>query len=188
MDKHSESELIRKYKETNNIDFLGKLYQPYMPLVYGVCLKYLKNRDMAQDAVMDIFEKLTVELRTHAAPNNFKTWLYVVTKNFCLMKLRHDGSENLAFKNMSVEFMDNGFLPHPLDDDEEVDLLPVLKKCMEKLKEMQRKSIELFYYKKLCYKEIAENLNIAENKVKSDIQNGKRNLKICIEENSNEPA
>ena len=82
---------------------------------------------------------------------------------------------------MTEEYMENGFSLHPLDEDDEEDLSPLLKDCMDKLKEQQRKSIELFYYKKLCYREIAESLNETEKKIKSDIQNGKRNLKLCIE-------
>ncbi|MDA3892186.1 MAG: sigma-70 family RNA polymerase sigma factor [Salinivirgaceae bacterium] len=181
MNQNTQHTLIRQYKTSKKLEVLGELYQPYMPLVYGVCLKYLKNRDAAQDAVMDIFEKLAMELLKHDTPDNFKTWLYVVVKNFCLMKLRKDGSENRAFQKMSVEFMDNGFSLHPLDESDEVDFSPALVECMKKLKERQRKAIELFYYKKLCYKEIADQLKTEEKKVKSDIQNGKRNLKICIE-------
>ena len=181
MNQLNESELIQEFKKTNNLDLLGKLYHPYMSLVYGVCLKYLKDQVQAQDAVMDIFEKLVIELHKHDIPQNFRTWLYVVTKNFCLMKLRHDGSEDRAFKKMSSEIMDNEFSLHPIDESDDVDLSPILIECIKKLKEEQRKSIELFYYKKLCYKEIANSLNIIEKKVKSDIQNGKRNLKICIE-------
>lgn len=176
----SEKQFIQQYKATKNIDFLSELYRPYMPLVYGVCLKYLKNRQLAQDAVMDIFEKLILELLKHDTPDNFKTWLYVVTKNFCLMKLRKDGTESKAFKKMSVEIMDNGFELHPLDKDEQ-DMIPNLEKCMEQLKEKQRVSIELFYYKKLCYKEIADKIKESEKSIKSYIQNGKRNLKICLE-------
>lgn len=183
MNQNKDSILIKKYKDTNSLEILGELYHPFMPLVYGVCLKYLKNRETSQDAVIDIFEKLAVELKKHEIPVNFKTWLYVVTKNFCLMKLRKDGSESKAFKKMSDEIMDNGYSVHPLDKDEDVDLSPVLKACMEKLKEKQRISIEMFYYKKLTYKEIAVNLKVDEKKVKSDIQNAKRNLKICIENN-----
>ncbi|MBI9066525.1 MAG: sigma-70 family RNA polymerase sigma factor [Salinivirgaceae bacterium] len=178
-EKLKEDQLILSYKKTKNLNFLSTLYASYMPLVYGVCLKYLKNRDHAQDAVMDIFEKLTLELLKHDAPENFKIWLYVVTKNFCLMKLRKDSSDSKAFKKLSIEFMDNGYEVHPLDEDE--DLTPQLIECMEKLKEKQRLSIELFYYKKLCYKEIADKLNESEKTVKSNIQNGKRNLKICLE-------
>lgn len=185
MNSSNDAILVTRYKTTQNLDDLGQLYKPYMPLVYGVCLKYLKDRAQAQDAVLDIFEKLAVELLKHETPNHFKTWLYVVVKNFCLMKIRHDGSESRAFKKMSEEIMEIGFALHPLDEDDEMDLTPLLKDCMDKLKEAQRISIELFYYKKLCYKEIAENLNETEKKIKSDIQNGKRNLKLCIESLSN---
>lgn len=175
-----EKLLIEQYKKTKNAQFLSDLYQPYMALVFGVCLKYLKNRELAQDAVMDIFEKLAFDLLKYDTPDNFKTWLYVVTKNFCLMKLRKDGSESRALKKMSDEIMDSGFDLHPLDK-ETPDLIPSLEKCMGELKEQQRLSIELFYYKKLCYREIADKMKETEKSIKSFIQNGKRNLKICLE-------
>lgn len=177
----NESKLIIAYKKSHDITLVGQLYSPYMPLVYGVCLKYLKDRTLAQDAVMDIFEKLTQDLLKYDTPDNFKTWLYVVSKNFCLMQLRKDGSSSKAFKKIADEFMDNNILLHPLDEEEQPDLVPRLKECMEKLKEQQRIPIELFYYKKMCYQEISEQLKIEEKKVKSAIQNGKRNLKICLE-------
>ncbi len=184
MQSATETRLISDYKSTGNVELVGKLYAPYMSLVYGLCLKYLSNSEMAKDAVMDIFEKLLIELKRHDVPTDFKVWLYVVSKNFCLMKLRRDGSENRAFKKLSSEFMENGIEMHPIDKVEEQDLDPLLKACIEKLKLEQRNAIELFYYKKHCYREIAEQLNVAEKSVKSDIQNGKRNLKICIEANS----
>jgi len=184
MPDNRESQLINQYKASGKIELIGELYAPYMPLVYGVCLKYLSNRDLAKDAVMDIFEKLLVELKKHETPDNFRVWLYVVAKNFCLMQLRSAKAENTAFKKMSGEFMENGFEMHPADIDTEPDLNPVLKECIEKLKEEQRQAVELFYFNKLCYREIAEKLELEEKTIKSNIQNGKRNLKICIEANS----
>jgi RNA polymerase sigma-70 factor (ECF subfamily) len=178
----SDSELIKKYKKTQDPAYVGTLYAPYMPLVYGVCLKYLKNRVLAQDAVMDLFEKLTVELLKHDTPLNFKTWLFVVTKNYCLMYLRKEGSDNKAFKYMATEFMEHESFVHPLDEIEKPDLDDRLKACIEKLKEQQRQAIENFYFDKMCYKEIADKLKVDEKKVKSDIQNGKRNLILCMEE------
>lgn len=184
MTDHKESQLINRYKVNGNIELIGELYAPYMPLVYGVCLKYLSDQEDAKDAVMDIFEKLLNELKKHETPVNFRVWLYVVAKNFCLMQLRSSKSENKAFKKMSTEFMENGFEKHPADAVDEPHLNPVLKECIEKLKEEQRKAIELFYFKKCCYREIAEELSQDEKKIKSSIQNGKRNLKICIEANT----
>lgn len=184
MPELNETHLINRFKASNNIELIGELYKPYMPLVYGVCLKYLSNSELAKDAVMDIFEKLLVELKKHETPENFRVWLYVVAKNFCLMQLRSAKSENSAFKKMSKEFMENGFDLHPVDVEEPQDLSSVLKECIDKLKEEQRKAIELFYFKKLCYREIAEELCVEEKTIKSSIQNGKRNLKNCIETNS----
>ncbi|WP_075603064.1 RNA polymerase sigma factor [Saccharicrinis aurantiacus] len=186
MEASSEKSLIQKYKKSNSVDLVSELYKPYMPLVYGVCLKYLSNKEDAQDAVMNIFEKLLVELKKQDIPNDFKVWLYVVSKNFCLMKLRSDKSKNKAFEKMSSTIMENGFTQHPIDEEENPDLSEALLNCIKKLKEEQKKAIELFYFKKACYKDIAEQLEVDEKKVKSNIQNGKRNLKICIEDSKGE--
>ena len=88
-----EQSLLREFRESGDPKILGELYSGYMPLVYGVSLKYLKNRDEAKDAVMDIFEKILVEAREKEV-SNFKSWLYVLTKNFCLMKLRSEKSRD----------------------------------------------------------------------------------------------
>lgn len=180
----SDELLLQKFKRTENLDFLGQLYERYMHLVYGVCLKYLKNKDEAQDAVMSIFEKISKELLSKEV-DTFKPWLYVVAKNFCLMQLRSEQSKNKLIKeyeNNSLHFMENEVELHLNNDEWEPNSLDErLKVCLEKLREQQRSCIELFYFKELCYKEISENLNLDIKKVKSYIQNGKRNLKNCIE-------
>ena len=85
----SDQELVERYRETHGLDLLGELYQRYMELVYGVCLKYLKDRDQAQDSVMAIFEELVTKLKKHEV-DNFKAWLYTLAKNHCLMRLRSE--------------------------------------------------------------------------------------------------
>lgn len=173
--------LLKKYLKTNNIELLGELYEPYLHLVYGVCLKYLKNRDDAKDAVNKIFELLIVEIPKFDI-DNFRSWLYVVTKNYCLMerrKRRHD--EKKFEKYAEVVFMESDHFLHPLDEKENKALEKGLKECIEKLKNEQKASIQLFYYEEKCYEEIAEKMKVPQNKVKSYIQNARRNLKICIE-------
>ena len=86
-DLSSDTELISLYKKTNDLKVLGQLYQRYMDLVYGVCLKYLKESEKSKDAVMHIFEELVAKLKKHDV-ENFKNWLYQVAKNHCLMQLR----------------------------------------------------------------------------------------------------
>jgi RNA polymerase sigma-70 factor, ECF subfamily len=155
-----------------------------MLLVYGVCMKYFRNREESQDGVIQVFEILVKDIPRFEI-QNFKGWLYTVTKNYCLMKLRKDTSERSRLKDISAEiFMESDDVSHHFDEDPEVDMHSRLKLCMEKLKAEQRQCVELFYYQKQSYREIAGHLQISEDKVKSYIQNGKRNLKICLESNA----
>lgn len=180
----SDEELLHEFQHTGNIDVLGMLFERYMHLVYGVCLKYLKNREEAQDAVIELFEKLGKELHSKQV-NTFKSWLYVVSKNHCLMKLRSQQAQLLKqkeFEKSELSFMESDAILHPDNDHwEPEEMNQRLQECLEKLREHQRACIELFYFKELCYLEISDNLKIDIKKVKSYIQNGKRNLKLCIE-------
>lgn len=179
--KLTDNELIDRFCEQNDLEVLGVLFNRYMHLVYGVCLKYLKHREESQDAVMQIFEVLVKEVPKHDI-KVFKSWLYGVSRNFCLMKLRKESSSKVLKLTFSGDdFMENTTIVHPLDEAPNEKENEALQKCLGALKEQQRKCVELFYYAQKCYKEIAEELILEEKKVKSNIQNGKRNLKICIE-------
>ena len=155
-----------------------------MVLVYGLCMKYLKNREDSQDAVMQIFEILVQDVPRFEI-RNFKAWLYGVSRNHCLMKLRKDKAEKNRHEKISTEWlMESTENLHPIEEPGDEKLQGQLKACLEQLKEEQRHCVELFYFHQYCYKEIAEKLTLDENKVKSFIQNGKRNLKICLESKS----
>jgi RNA polymerase sigma-70 factor (ECF subfamily) len=177
----SDGELINLYREKPDLEIVGELYKRYMYLVYGVCMKYLKNREDSQDAVMQIFETLVNDLPRYEI-RYFKSWLYGVSRNHCLMKLRKDNIERNRWDKISSEmFMESTAVIHPIEEKSDDDMQERLKICMEQLKKEQRQCVELFYYQQHCYKEIAVELSLDENQVKSHIQNGKRNLKICIE-------
>lgn len=181
INEQDDSSLIAAYKESGNLEVLGTLYNKYMHLVFGVCLNYFKDEEQSKDAVMQIFEELVVKLKAHEV-QNFKSWLHVLSRNHCLMALRK------ASKNPTVAMEDNfvenaDFVHLDIDDTRETQL-SVMEKCMETLPEEQRKSVDLFYLQEKCYKEVAEITGYDMLKVKSYIQNGKRNLKICIEKNS----
>jgi RNA polymerase sigma-70 factor (ECF subfamily) len=149
-----------------------------MELVYGVCLKYLKEPEEAQDAVMAIFEELVQKLKQHQV-ENVKSWLYTVAKNHCLMKLRQQ--KKMPVGKIPEEFMqseEDGHLKDVLDREEH---FRQLDHCMEQLADNQRKVIELFYLQGKCYNEISAETGIEWNSVRSYIQNGRRNLKNCME-------
>jgi RNA polymerase sigma-70 factor (ECF subfamily) len=176
----SDSELISLYKKTNDLSVIGELYTRYTALVYGVCVKYLKDRDDAKDASMQVFERLIETLKGHEV-ENFKSWLYVSVRNHCLMQIR---SKKGKFKEeIDVLDMENQFLLHPEEEHELADNLEKLEACIKQLMEGQQECIRLFYLDEKCYKDISMVTGFDLNQVKSFIQNGKRNLKICMEEN-----
>jgi RNA polymerase sigma-70 factor, ECF subfamily len=179
----SEEELLNDFSSSGDLDILGELYSGYMTLVYGVCLKYLKNRDDSKDGVIQIFEKLIHEVPKQKI-DNFSAWLYVVTKNYCLMQLRSQKSQQERIREWMADpivFMEIEDPRHPIDE-KMPDLESALADCISKLKGEQKECIRQFYYENRCYNEISVNLGLDEKKVKSHLQNAKRNLKLCLED------
>lgn len=147
-----------------------------MHLVYGLCLKYLKNRDDSQDATMAIYEQISQKLLTTEV-KHFKSWLYMVSKNHCLMELRKKNPEV-----HSDVFMESPDLVHLNDDKVALENdLNALEECIDELKEQQKHCVKLFFLEKKSYQQVNEETGIDLKKVKSHIQNGKRNLKLCLE-------
>ncbi len=177
----AEAEKLLAYRRTGDTRLLGALYEPYMEMVFGICYKYLRQEEESKDAVMQIFEKLVTDLKTHEI-DNLKSWLHTVARNFCLMRIRG----RRVFEAID-EKQERGDLKYDMNDDEghsEMEInLKVLEKCMEGLVYEQRTSVELFFLREKCYREISDETGFDFNKVKSYIQNGKRNLKICMDKN-----
>ena len=144
----------------------------------GTCMKYLKNKMIAEDLTMNIFEDLQTKIRKHEI-QHFKSWLYRVTKNECLMHLRKKKIEISSDELQILEDLEDIQIIHA----KEVKLT-ILEDALPDLKDEQRICLELFYLKDRSYQEISEELNIDIKQVKSAIQNGKRNLKLKLEEHN----
>ncbi|MCD6017148.1 MAG: polymerase sigma factor, sigma-70 family [Bacteroidetes bacterium] len=182
----SDNELITEYKATKNNVFVGILYKRYSHLVLGLSLKYLKDMDEAKDAVMQIFEKLLSDLLKHNI-EYFKSWLYTLSKNHCLMILRTKQSrlkKDIDLQVNAGSFMETESNLHPNNAEEKEKQYTLLEKAIDELNEDQKKCIELFYLKEKSYNQIVDMTGYSLNEVKSFIQNGKRNLKIKLEKNS----
>lgn len=178
----SDKDLIEKFRASGDLEQLATLYERYMHLVYGVCMKYFHDREAAKDGVTSIFEKLISELPRHEI-ENFKSWLYVLTKNYCLMQIRSQKSETKRMQDYQSDqeiFVESEQEMHPIDEEEQT-LNKVLQDCIDQLNGEQQQCIKLFYFENKSYRDISDQLSLEEKKVKSFIQNGKRNLKICIE-------
>ena len=173
----NDDELLKQFNETSNQEILGQLYSRYIPLIYGLCLKYLQQIEDAEDAVISLYEELSLKIHRYQI-ENFKTWIYSTAKNHCLQILRKE--KNNFFEEIDVQVMESDEFEHLIDVEDDKEKEDALNYCLEKLPEEQRQSIILFFFEDFSYADIVEKKGFELSKVKSYIQNGKRNLRICI--------
>jgi len=165
---------------------LGELYNRYIDMVMGLCMKYLQNVPDSEDAVMEIFEVLLKRLPNHDV-DNFKSWLYKVSSNYCLDVLRK--KKRISEKENDFQLMQFNERDRHLGEmmSEEIDLqealLETMESCIEQLSLEQRKCVQMFYLDKKSYEEVSQSMNISWSQTRSFIQNGRRNLKKCMEKN-----
>ncbi len=177
-DTLSDTRLLQLYASTDNLKYLGDLYDRYTPMVYAVCLKYLQHEADSQDAVMQIFEKLIVSLR-NTEVQQFKSWLYITVKNHCLMQLRSQRRQGYQADSHALEQL--------VDDDPHevaVDRWPLVEQGLATLSSEQQQCLQLFYLEQKSYEEVAALTGYELKKVKSHLQNGRRNLKIYVEKHA----
>jgi len=186
----SDEELIAMYRNSHDPRYVGELFNRYTALVYGVSMKYLKDEDKAKDAVMQIFEDMLSHLKKHKV-EYFKGWLHTVTRNHCLIILRKENKHPVISQHLPENeegAVDLADILHPNDDIDNESLLQVMEQGLQHLKKEQKLCVELFYLKDKSYVEVAEITGYELNQVKSYIQNGKRNLKIWMDNNANGEA
>ena len=175
----SDQELLQNYHADHNSEWLGILLQRYTLLLLGVCMKYLKNEDEAKDSVQQIFLKVIQELQKYKV-EYFKSWLYMVAKNYCLMKLRDRQSRistELTEKLMAAPEEETDWQALVKADH----TLELMEIALKELNPEQQQCVTLFYLQKKSYQEISDVTGFSMLQVKSYIQNGKRNLKLLIE-------
>ena len=183
----NDAQLLEQFKKKNDSTYLGVLLQRYSMMVFGVCMKYLKDKTLAEDSTQSIFEKVIKEVAKYDIPY-FKSWLYSVSKNHCLMELRKSPSK-FNFTNDDISTLEI-----QADQDDELELNEfmkieknsILETALQLIKEEQRECITLFYLNKKSYKEIEHITGLSFLEIKSHIQNGKRNLRIIIKRLENE--
>ncbi|HUQ96534.1 MAG TPA: sigma-70 family RNA polymerase sigma factor [Chitinophagaceae bacterium] len=174
----SDAALLAQFQSDKNSDWIGVLLQRYTLLLFGVCLKYLKDEEEAKDAVQQVFLKVLTEAGRHQV-TYFKSWLYMVAKNYCLMQLRERPVKRVQALSEN--------LPLPHEDLKKGELLEseaaflTLEDALQALPPEQQQCIRLFYLQKQSYQQVSAATGYRLLQVKSYIQNGKRNLKAAIE-------
>ena len=175
----SDNTLLEKFYADKDNQWLGILLQRYTMLLFGVCMKYLKNEDDAKDGVQQVFLKAIAELHKYRV-DYFKSWIYMVAKNHCLMKLRDKQGKTATALNEQTMVLEE----EPVSAQAHLDkdrLLDAMTAAIGELNNEQQQCVTLFYLDKKSYTQIAETTGYSMMQVKSYIQNGKRNLKIVVE-------
>ncbi len=181
----SDSEILRLYRESLDTAYVGELYRRYSHLAFGVCLKYLKNKEDARDALLSVFEKLISDLGRYEI-NGFQHWLYAVSKHHCLNKLKEKG----RFNSVEIEELKiQDELPNEHSGEltaaqEKELLLTNLESAIHDLNKEQKTCVTMFYLEKMSYRQISEHTRMTMNEIKSHIQNGRRNLALVLKEQS----
>jgi len=179
-----DAELVLRYRRDGDMDALGRLFDRYMELVYGVCLKYMGEPEDAKDAVVDIFEELVTKLKKYEV-DAFRGWLYQVSVNHCLMKLRSRKRSPAIISADRMQLREEIHLEEAMENETR---LHQLEECLRRLPQGQQDAVRLFYLERKCYREVAEQLGEEVEHVRSHLQNGRRNLRICMERKTIETA
>jgi len=182
----TDQQLLEHFYADHNNEWLGILLQRYTLLLLGVCMKYLKDEEDAKDSVQQIFLKVIQELKKYKV-EYFKSWLYMVAKNHCLMKLRDRHGKltteiNDRLTSKTVEEIDKQTM---LQDEH---TLSLMEESLKELNPAQQQCVTLFYLQKKSYQQISDETGFSMLQVKSYIQNGKRNLKLLIEKKMQDSA
>jgi RNA polymerase sigma-70 factor (ECF subfamily) len=177
--KHiDDNQLLQNFYADKDNQWLGILLQRYTLLLLGVCMKYLKNEEEAKDGVQQVFLKAITELHKYKV-DYFKSWIYMVAKNHCLMKLRHKGRYSVEINEQLLSAPDEPENKNSHLQKEQA--LTNMEWAMQQLNNEQQLCVTLFYLQKKSYQEITSETGFSLLQVKSFIQNGKRNLKIMLE-------
>ena len=179
----SDERLITAYISTENASYVGELFCRYSDMIFGLCLKHLKNVQESEDASYELFELMISKLKTQQIMI-FKPWLYRTSTNFCIDKLRKSKTNIIISLDDRFETVRDS-LDISADFSEREALLARIDHCLKQLNDDQKVCIDLFYFQEKSYQDIAQQLNISWSTTRSYIQNGKRNLKICMEKHGN---
>jgi RNA polymerase sigma-70 factor (ECF subfamily) len=179
--KLPDKEILQRYKISGKPEYLGELYNRYIPLVYGVALKYLRHTEKAQEAVMHLFTKILPEI-TQLEIDEFRSWIYSATKTYCL---QFSGEKNTAENQESEEERESNKIFRLFDENEpETEQKKALKQCLKKLPVEQRIAIIRFYSEEMSFLDIADSTGYNLKQVKNFIQSGKLNIKTWQRKNN----
>ena len=124
--------IIKQSAEPVDRDAFGLLYRTHAGLVYRLCLRLLHDPVEAEDAAQDVFVRVFLKVHTFRGDSAFSSWLYRLTTNVALMRLRGNKSRNCNWLRENLEDSDHpatdanlGGILYRIDIQAAIDSLPV---------------------------------------------------------------
>lgn len=169
--KMKDEELIERYLSSYDSSYFSILHKRYSTKVYSKCISLLKNEDLAQDALQEIFVKIFMNLSKFSGRSKFSTWVYSITYNFCIDFIRRKKKERKLFSD------DIENAAEPIEDVKDEELLEIevsrLKRILEEIPIADKAVLLMKYQDELSIREIAEMLDKSESAIKMKIKRAK---------------
>ena len=180
MTTNDEEILISAIKNGNSKAY-AQLVERYKDLVFSLAIRMLKNREEAEEVSQDAFIKVFRSLESFKGDSKFSTWIYRVTYNACLDRIKKNKKyqNDVAIDEFTFNKLDD--IDNALDQMivEERNLL--IKKSINKLQENDAALLTLFYFEELSLIEISEIINIEVNTVKVQLYRARKKLAVILE-------
>ena len=156
------------------------IFERYYRLMFGVCLRYVSDRDATQDVVQEGFLKIFSSINKYSSKGSFEGWMRRIMVNTAIDAIRSRKATGLvlgveeSFDSVAEE------MPETIDDDEMNFTVHDVQAAMAQLSPMYRMVFNLHVFDNLAHKEISEQLGISIGTSKSNLAKARRNLRILL--------
>lgn len=158
------------------------LVDRYKDLVFTLALRMVKHREEAEEVSQDTFIKVFRSLNRFKGDSKFSTWIYRVTYNTCLDRLKkHKRQQQVVaideFTEHQIKTLDNA-----LDAMEREERKQAIKSCLDLLPSDDSALLTLFYFEELSLEEIAKVVDLTANNVKVKLFRSRKKLTTILKE------
>lgn len=176
-DQHYINQIIE-----GNTNVFSVLVNQYKDLVFTLAYKMLKNKEEAEEVSQDTFIKIFNSLNKFKGESKFSTWIYKITYNTCLDKLKKIKKENSVvyiedFNEHQVKVIEN-----ILESIDEKERNQKIQECLQLLPSEEAFLLTLYYFDDQSIEEIAKVIDCNTNNVKIKLYRTRKKLASILKE------
>ncbi len=165
-----------------NSNAFSVLVDRYKDLVFSLALKMVKNREEAEEIAQDTFVKVFKSLSKFKGNSKFSTWIYKVTYNTCLDRLKKNKREQHVVSIDEFNLNQIKSLDNALDLMEAEERNKTIQDCINLLPSDDAFLLTLFYFDEQSLEEIAKVVDLTPNNVKVKLFRSRKKLATILKE------